>query len=81
MTDQLNLATNDTGKIGCYVLDYFSMIAHIYSLLSVSGVTNACFKQAQLDLDYGLILDEILGGQLLMLLLIIFLQFLQYFMI
>ena len=47
---RLNLVINDTCKVVCYVWDYFSIIAHIYSFFTESGVTNTYFKQAQMDL-------------------------------
>ena len=50
---RLNLVINDTCKVVCYVLDYFSIVTQIYSFFTASGVTNTYFKQAQIDLGLG----------------------------
>ena len=49
---QLNLIINYTCIVVCYVLDYFSLVTQ-NSIFTVSGVTNTCFKQDQIDLDLG----------------------------
>ena len=34
-------------------MDYFLIVTQIYSFFTASGVTNTCFKQAQIDLGLG----------------------------
>ena len=50
---RLNLVINDTCKVVCYMSDYFSIVANIYSFFTASGVTNQYFKQAQQQLGLG----------------------------
>lgn len=50
---RLNLVINDTCKVVCYIADYFSIVAQVYSFFTESGVVNHYFKQAQTDLGLG----------------------------
>ena len=50
---RLNLVISDTCKVVCYISDYFSIVAQIYTFFTKSSVTNVYFKQAQIDLGLG----------------------------
>ena len=51
---RLNLVINGTCQVVYYVLDYFSILSHIYSFFTESGVTNTYFKKAQQELSLSI---------------------------
>ena len=50
---RLNLVINDACKVVDYMFDYFTIVSHIYSFFTDSGVINVYFKEAQKQLDLG----------------------------